>query len=84
DPIFGPVMMFGLGGVFVEVLEDVAFRALPLSHADAESMVNQIKAQKVLAGVRGAAGVDKQALVSLLVQISRVVEAYPSIHELDL
>ncbi|MBR2513458.1 MAG: acetate--CoA ligase family protein [Halomonas sp.] len=84
DPIFGPVMMFGLGGIFVEVLEDVAFRALPLSHADAESMVNQIKAQKVLAGVRGAAGVDKQALVSLLVQISRLVEAYPSIHELDL
>lgn len=84
DPIFGPVMMFGLGGVFVEVLEDVAFRALPLSQADAESMINQIKAQKVLAGVRGAAGVDKKALASLLVQVSRLVEAYPSIHELDL
>ncbi|MCC5903823.1 MAG: acetate--CoA ligase family protein [Halomonas sp.] len=84
DPIFGPVMMFGLGGIFVEVLEDVAFRALPLSHADAESMINQIKAQKVLDGVRGAEGVDKQALAALLVKISRLVEAYPGIHELDL
>ncbi len=84
DPIFGPVLMFGLGGIFVEVLEDVAFRSLPLTLRDAQSMVDQLKAQKVLAGVRGAAGVDKQALVSLLMQISRLVEAYPEICELDL
>ena len=84
DPIFGPVLMFGLGGIFVEVLEDVAFRSLPLTLRDARSMVDQIKAQKVLAGVRGAAGVDKQALVSLLMQVSQLVEAYPDICELDL
>lgn len=84
DPIFGPVLMFGLGGIFVEVLEDVAFRSLPLTLRDAQSMVDQLKAQKVLAGVRGAAGVDKQALVSLLMQVSQLVEAYPEISELDL
>ena len=79
DPIFGPVLMFGLGGIFVEVLEDVAFRSLPLTLHDAQSMVDQLKAQKVLAGVRGAAGVDKQALVSLLMQVSQLVEAYPEL-----
>jgi len=84
DPIFGPVLMFGLGGIFVEVLEDVAFRSLPLTLHDAQSMVDQLKAQKVLAGVRGAAGVGKQALVSLLMQVSQLVEAYPEISELDL
>lgn len=84
DPMFGPVLMFGLGGIFVEVLEDVAFRSLPLTLRDARSMVDQIKAQKVLAGVRGAAGVDKEALVSLLMQVSQLVEAYPDIRELDL
>ncbi|SDN05932.1 acetate--CoA ligase family protein [Vreelandella arcis] len=84
DPMFGPVLMFGLGGVFVEVLEDVAFRSLPITRADAESMVKQIKAQKVLEGVRGGQGVDRQALVSLLMGISQLVDAYPSIRELDL
>lgn len=84
DPIFGPVLMFGLGGVFVEVLDDVAFRALPITQADAESMVNQIKAQKMLAGVRGTQAVSKPALVELLMQVSQLVEAYPSIRELDL
>ncbi|MGM0824338.1 MAG: acetate--CoA ligase family protein [Pseudomonadota bacterium] len=84
DPVFGPVLMFGLGGVFVEVLEDVAFRALPITQADAESMVNQIKAQKMLEGVRGAQAVSKKALVGLLMQVSQLVDAYPSIRELDL
>ncbi|MDG4869284.1 acetate--CoA ligase family protein, partial [Guyparkeria sp. 1SP6A2] len=60
------------------------FRALPLSERDAYAMVEQIKAQKVLDGVRGAAGVDKPALVALLMQVSRLVEAYPEIQELDL
>ncbi|MCA1772959.1 MAG: acetate--CoA ligase family protein [Halomonas sp.] len=84
DPVFGPVLMFGLGGIFVEVWEDVAFRSLPITQADAESMVNQLKAQKVLEGVRGAQAVNKQALVLLLMRISKLVEAYPSIRELDL
>jgi len=84
DPIFGPVLMFGLGGIFVEILEDVAFRAIPLSRRDAEEMVEQIKAKKILAGVRGEKAVDKTALVDLLLKVSRIVEAYPALSELDL
>ncbi|SDJ93909.1 acetate--CoA ligase family protein [Billgrantia gudaonensis] len=84
DPIFGPVLMFGLGGIFVEILEDVAFRSIPLSRHDAESMVEQIKAKKILGGVRGEAPVDKEALVELLLTVSRIVEAYPQLVELDL
>lgn len=84
DPIFGPVLMFGLGGIFVEILEDVAFRSIPLSRRDAEDMVEQIKAKKILGGVRGEKAVDRAALVDLLLKVSRIVEAYPALSELDL
>ena len=84
DPIFGPVLMFGLGGIFVEVLEDVAFRAIPLTRHDARSMVAQIEARKVLEGVRGEVGVDQEALVDLLLRVSSIVAAYPQLGELDL
>ncbi|MBT0962288.1 acetate--CoA ligase family protein [Denitromonas iodatirespirans] len=84
DPIFGPVLMFGLGGIFVEILEDVAFRAVPLSRHAAESMVEQIKARKILEGARGEAAVDKAALVDLLLKVSSIVSAYPHLAELDL
>lgn len=84
DPIFGPVLMFGLGGIYVEVLEDVAFRAIPVTRHDAESMVEQIKGRKILAGVRGEPPVDKAALVDLLLAVSSVVVAYPQLAELDL
>jgi acetyltransferase len=84
DPTFGSVLMFGLGGVLVEVLEDVAFRSVPLSRYDAAAMLDQLKAGKVLNGVRGAAGVDKNALIELLLSVSRLMEAYPHIAELDL
>ncbi|WP_341645264.1 acetate--CoA ligase family protein [Thauera sp. SDU_THAU2] len=84
DPIFGPVVMFGLGGIFVEVLEDVAFRSIPLSRHDARSMVNQIKARRILDGVRGHVPVDTEALADLLLKVSGIVSAYPQIAELDL
>lgn len=85
DPIFGPVSMFGLGGIFVEILEDVAFRAIPLSPHYASSMLEQIKSRKILAGVRGEAAVHKAALVDLLLKVSSLVEAYPElVIELDL
>jgi acetyltransferase len=84
DPIFGPVLMFGLGGIFVEILEDVAFRAIPLSRHDAEAMVEQLKGRKILAGVRGEPPVDKAALVDLLLKVSSIVSAYPQLSELDL
>ncbi|AKO51894.1 acetyl-CoA synthetase [Marinobacter psychrophilus] len=84
DPVFGPVLMFGLGGIFVEVLEDVAFRAIPLSRDDAHAMVNQIKARKILDGVRGEPAVSKDALVELLLKVSSIVDAHAEILELDL
>lgn len=84
DPAYGHVMMFGLGGVLVEVLRDVAFRALPVSHSDAAAMLDEIKARAVLNGVRGRAPVDRDALADMIVRISRFVETFPDIDELDL
>jgi acetyltransferase len=84
DPQFGPVVMCGVGGVFVEVLEDVAFRALPLTEADARAMLDDIDAQELLDGARGMPPVDRDAVVDLLCDVSAFVEAHPSVSELDL
>ncbi len=84
DEQFGPVVMCGLGGVFVEVLEDVAFRALPLTEADARWLLEDIDAQELLDGARGNQPVDRDAVVDLLVSVSEFVEANPSVSELDL
>ena len=84
DPAYGHVMMFGLGGILVEVLKDVVFRALPLSKGDARAMLDEIKAKAVLAGVRGAPPVDKEGLVKLMLVISELCTAFPEIAELDL
>jgi acetyltransferase len=84
DPIFGSVLMLGLGGIFVEVLKDVTFRKLPLSRYDAESMLGSIKAKKILSGVRGMKGVDRSAIIELLLKVSSLISAYPEIAELDL
>ena len=84
DPQFGPVLMFGLGGVLVEVLSDVAFRIVPLEPRDARQMVREIKGFPVLMGVRGQDPADVEALEKLLLQLSEFVEAHPEIEELDL
>jgi len=84
DPQFGPVLMFGLGGIFVEVLKDVAFRIVPLEPRDARQMVREIKGFPVLQGVRGQDPADLDALEGLLLKISQFVEAHPEIEELDL
>jgi acetyltransferase len=84
DPSYGPVLMFGLGGVLVEVLKDVVFRSLPLTEADAHSMLCEIRASRILDGVRGAPPVDKSALVRLMLGISELCGAFPEIAELDL
>ncbi|MER8556876.1 acetate--CoA ligase family protein [Mesorhizobium sp. M1217] len=84
DATYGPIMMFGLGGVLVEVLRDVVFRALPISRNDAFTMLGEIKAQAILDGVRGGAPVDRDALAGFMVSISDLVEAFPEIDELDL
>lgn len=84
DPVFGPVMMVGLGGIFVEVLKDVAFRAIPLSRYDAHAMLDQLRARQILDGARGQSAIDKDALVELILKVSSIVECYPQIAEVDL
>ena len=84
DPQFGPVLMFGLGGIFVEVLKDVAFRIVPLEARDARQMVREIKGFAVLEGVRGQPPADLAALEGLILKLSAFVEAHPEIEELDL
>lgn len=84
DVQFGPVLMFGLGGVFVEVLKDVSFRIVPLSARDAGQMVREIKGYPVLEGYRGRERVDIDALEDVLLKLSGFVERTPQIKELDL
>lgn len=83
DPSFGPIIMFGLGGVFVEVLRDVSFRILPITEKDAAQMIDDIRGSDILKGYRGPA-VDLVSLQQLLLKISRLVVENPEIKELDL
>ena len=84
DPQFGPVLMFGLGGVFVEVLKDVAFRIVPLEPRDARQMIRDIQGFAVLEGFRGQEPADLAALEDMLMRLSAFVEEHPEIQELDL
>lgn len=84
DPQFGPVLMFGLGGVFVEVLKDVAFRVVPITGRDAPQMVHEIQGFPLLQGHRGQEPADIEALERLLLQVSQFVEEHPEVTELDL
>jgi acyl-CoA synthetase (NDP forming) len=83
DPTFGPVLMFGLGGIFVEVLKDVSFRSIPISEADALEMIREVKGSTLLQGYRGRSA-DIPALQRLLLQISQMVQENPEIREMDL
>ncbi len=84
DPQFGPVLMFGLGGVLVEVLKDVSFRIVPVTERDAREMIREIKGYPILEGYRGKKPVSIPALEQLIVKLSRFVEENPQIKELDL
>jgi acyl-CoA synthetase (NDP forming) len=84
DAQFGPVLMFGLGGVLVEVLKDVSFRIVPLSRRDAAEMLREIKGYPLLEGYRGQEAVDIPRLEELLIKVSDFVEKHPEIRELDL
>jgi len=83
DPLFGPLVMFGLGGVFVEVLADVCFRITPLTDRDAAEMVRSIKGFRLLEGYRGHPRCDVAAVEELLLRLSGLVEAVPEVAELD-
>lgn len=84
DDQFGPVLMFGLGGIMVEVLKDVSFRLVPLAKRDAAEMVREIKGYPLLEGYRGRGVVDVPCLEELLLKVSDFVEQNPEISELDL
>jgi len=83
DPQFGHAIMFGLGGIFVEVLKDVTFRLIPLTEADAREMVREIKAAKILDGVRGQEPRDVDALIDVILAVSKMIDENPEINELD-
>ena len=84
DPNFGPLVVFGLGGVYVELLLDVAFRIHPLTDVDAMEMIREIKGFKILLGYRGVAGGDVDALESALLRVSGLISAVPELLEMDL
>jgi acetate---CoA ligase (ADP-forming) subunit beta len=84
DAQFGPVLMFGLGGILVELLKDVSFRIVPLEREDAREMVQGIKGYALLEGYRGKEPVDVSFLEEMLVKLSRFVDTHPEIKELDL
>jgi acyl-CoA synthetase (NDP forming) len=84
DPVFGPTLMFGLGGIFTELMRDVAFRIAPIERLDAEEMVKEIKGYPVLTGLRGQPGCDVNRLIDLLMAVSKMVTEKTDIKELDL
>lgn len=84
DPQFGPLLMFGLGGIHVEVMEDVTFRIAPITRRDARQMMTGIRSFPLLAGVRGEGPADSDAIVEALLRCSQLVTDFPDILEMDL
>jgi acyl-CoA synthetase (NDP forming) len=82
--MLGPAVMFGLGGTFAEVLQDVSFRIVPLQRTDASDMIQEIRGYPLLEGARGRCGCDVGALVDLLLAVSRMMGERSDIKELDL
>ena len=84
DPQFGPAVMFGLGGIFVEVLKDVTFRVAPITVDEAREMITEVKAYPLLKGYRNQPPADIEAIVQILLNTSRLVMEHQEIKELDL
>ncbi|MDC0237258.1 acetate--CoA ligase family protein [Gammaproteobacteria bacterium] len=84
DPVFGKLVAFGLGGTLVEILQDVTFRLAPAESGDAHAMLDDISGSKILDGVRGESGVDRNALAQTIENVSHLVNDFPEISELDL
>jgi acyl-CoA synthetase (NDP forming) len=84
DPQFGPLVMFGLGGIYVEALRDVTFRIAPFSRREAEEMITEIRAYSLLRGVRGEPPADTAAIVGALLKVSQLVTEFPEIVEMDI
>ncbi len=84
DPSFGPLIMFGLGGIYVEALGDVVFRVHPVTDVDAAEMIQQVKGYKLLEGMRGEKPVDVETLQEVILRISQLVGDFPVIGEIDI
>jgi acetyltransferase len=84
DPQFGPLLMFGLGGIYVEVLKDVAFRVAPISRVEAQELMAEIRAYNLLRGTRGEKPSDLDAMAEALLRISQLVTDFPEIVEMDI
>ncbi|MGC2564020.1 MAG: acetate--CoA ligase family protein [Nitrososphaeraceae archaeon] len=84
DQLFGPLVMVGLGGIYVEVLKDVVFRLAPIDEQEADKMVDSIKAIKLLKGIRGEAPSDLAAVVDSLQRLSQLITDFPEIEEFDI
>ncbi len=84
DDQFGPIVMFGLGGIMVAVMKDVSFRVIPVSEYWAASMIDEIKSSVIFDGFRGRPPSDRKAIVKLIQKVSEIVKAYPLIHEINL
>ncbi len=83
DPHFGHALMAGLGGIFVEVLKDVSFRLIPFTEVDAREMLGELKAYKILEGVRGQEPRDVDSLINVMLAVSKMIVENPEITELD-
>jgi acetyltransferase len=83
DEVFGPVILFGLGGILVETLEDAAWRVAPINREEAGRMINQIKGRQILAGIRGTKPSDINAIEAFLVGLSQMLIDFPQIREID-
>ncbi len=84
DPQFGPLVTFGLGGIYVEVLKDVTFRVAPFTRLDAKAMLSEIRSKALLEGVRGKPAIDKEAIIDTLLRMGQLVQAFPEIAEFDI
>jgi len=84
DPLFGPLVAFGLGGVHVEILKDVRVRLAPLTDHDVDELIHGIKGYRLLEGYRGHAAADREALREMLLRLSRLADEVPEIMEMDL
>jgi acetyltransferase len=83
DATFGPVVLVGLGGVYVEAIGDVALRIAPVTSGEAWGMLDEIRGGRLLGGVRGEPPADREGLVAIIQRISRLLYDFPEIHELD-
>jgi len=84
DPQFGPLVTFGLGGIYVEALKDVTFRVAPFTRLEAEAMLEEIRAKALLEGIRGRPPVDKEAIIDTLLRMGQLVQEFPEIAEFDI